>query len=688
MATGAFSQSKNYLDSLESVLAQRHGIDRFQPLYDLTFDYFDVNAEKALRYGSELNEVGVLSGDSLKIVRAKLAYGSALRKLERIDEALQEFLRALGIARRNSFKKEERYLLNAIAISYNGRANYEKALEYHFQSLVEREKYGSPSEVSTTLSNIGLVFYKLRNYTEAITYYEKSLTLKREFGDKRGIDRVLINIALAYNNLLDFNKARVAVQQAFEECRPNCASYVAIDGYHALGKTYLIQFSDDVTDKAVYDSAEYYFKKSYEVSVSEGNIRSQIENNVTLSELYLRAGNLPEAAEVLNAAGELVKGTSINEMKMDVYLNYSELYNRTGNFEQAAFYQKKYIALKDSLLHSRLNEIVSAHTSINERENLQTIAFKDSVIERQQSLTIAIVIIAALVALLGLVLYRNNLVKNRVNAALSEAKAIIEDQNRQLLNSNIHLDRELKERNADLEKANDSLTKANEELDNFIYKTSHDIRGPLATLKGMCNVAMLDVKDDLAISYLKKLDITAEKLNSILTRLLVVNQINSSAVGKQPIDFDQMVADIINIQMKKGLPHELKIKTKVKVSADFYSDKEFIRIVLENLIDNAVKFRSSLTRVEPFVDISIDQIGDAIFIRVVDNGIGIRQKEPGKLFQMFSRGSERSQTGGIGLYITKTAVEKLHGEIRLHTTDEGYTEFLVQLPLEVVAVPG
>ncbi|HYG02191.1 MAG TPA: HAMP domain-containing sensor histidine kinase, partial [Chryseosolibacter sp.] len=465
-------------------------------------------------------------------------------------------------------------------------------------------------------------------------------------------------------------------------------SYVEIDGSHALGKTYLIEFTNDVTDKAAFDSAEYNFKRSHKASVVDGNLRSQIENNVTLSELYLKSGNLKAASDALNAANDLVKGTSINEMKMDVFLNYSELYNRTGNYEQAAFFQKKYIALKDSLLHSRLNEIVSAHTSINERENLQTIAFKDSVIERQQSLTIAIVIIAVLVGLLGLVLYRNNRIKNRVNAALTEAKAIIEDQNRQLLNSNIHLDRELKERNADLEKANESLTKANEELDNFIYKTSHDIRGPLATLKGMCNVALLDVKDDLAISYLHKLDITAEKLNSILTRLLVVNQINSSTVGKQPIDFDQMVTDVINIQVKKGFPEQLQIKTRIKVQADFYSDKEFIRIILENLIDNAIKFRSSSSRIEPFVSVTIDQVSGFIFIKVVDNGIGIRQKEPGKLFQMFSRGSERSQTGGIGLYITKTAVEKLHGEIRLRTTDEGFTEFFVQLPIETASVAG
>ena len=56
----------------------------------------------------------------------------------------------------------------------------------------------------------------------------------------------------------------------------------------------------------------------------------------------------------------------------------------------------------------------------------------------------------------------------------------------------------------DLARVNQSLKQVNDELDNFIYKTSHDIRGPLASLKGMCNVALMDVKDPIALEYLKK----------------------------------------------------------------------------------------------------------------------------------------------------------------------------------------
>jgi signal transduction histidine kinase len=99
---------------------------------------------------------------------------------------------------------------------------------------------------------------------------------------------------------------------------------------------------------------------------------------------------------------------------------------------------------------------------------------------------------------------------------------------------------------------------------------------------------------------------------------------------------------------------------------------------LENLIDNAIKFYNDSDRIEPFVEIRVKKESSTLTISVLDNGIGIQKTSPDKIFQMFSRASERSETGGIGLYLTKTAVEKIGGRIDLRTTTEGYTEFFVK----------
>jgi signal transduction histidine kinase len=104
---------------------------------------------------------------------------------------------------------------------------------------------------------------------------------------------------------------------------------------------------------------------------------------------------------------------------------------------------------------------------------------------------------------------------------------------------------------------------------------------------------------------------------------------------------------------------------------------------LENLIDNAVRFYNDSQRINPFVKIRILVEGNDLQISVVDNGIGVADVDSEKIFHMFSRASDRSNTGGLGLYLVKQAAERLGGSVGLSRTPQGYTEFTVTLPLEL-----
>jgi signal transduction histidine kinase len=388
------------------------------------------------------------------------------------------------------------------------------------------------------------------------------------------------------------------------------------------------------------------------------------------------------AMVLLNEAEIIARAAGYNQLLIDIYKQFSRLYNTTEDYKNAAIYQDKYIQLADTLIGQELvKNIGKIQANYEERENIATIASKEILIKQQRSLNIAFFFIFLLAGLLVLVLQFGNRNIKRVNAKLSEAKEVIQKQNAELENKNRELDIEVDKKTLDLASANQSLKQVNDELDNFIYKTSHDIRGPLASLKGMCNVALLDVKDPVALDYLRKLDATAERLNSILTRLVIINQINNSKLSSETIDFKTIVNDVLMLERKKGLPPDLKIGIDIAPNTSIESDKELVRIVLENLIDNAIKFYNDSDRVDSFLDIHITQmVNGGVKVRVIDNGIGISESNPGKLFQMFSRASERSETGGIGLYITKTATEKIGGKVGLLTTPEGYTEFYVIFP--------
>jgi signal transduction histidine kinase/tetratricopeptide (TPR) repeat protein len=674
LSASCYAQDQKGIDSLTALLSKQTGVDRFDILFELSRSLVDNNNNLAFEYAEEANVLAKNIGDSLKIVKSGRLCGLLLRRLDRVVDAVTRFEEILPIARRNQFNEEQKSILNGLAIAYTFRANYDKALEYHFESLVLREKGGKLDEISAALNNIGLVYFKLRNYDTALKYYLKALDATNASSDKYFLDRLLVNIGLCYDHLNNFDEARKYIMAGLNICKDDCNDLILEEGKFGLGISYFEQHD--------LENAKKNFLESLEVAVKLNDHRFQAENLVYLSQINIITKDFDEAKKNLANAESKAKPGGYSQLLVDIYRQYSTVYNTIGDFEKASFYQQLYIQLKDSLFSEELvKNIANIQTKYEERENIATIKSKQVIIDQQRDLNVAIAVISFLAGLLILVLQRGNRNIKRVNAKLSEAKEIIQRQNEALGNKNKELDIEVERKTEDLARANQSLQQVNAELDNFIYKTSHDIRGPLASLKGMCNVALLDVKDPLALSYLSKLDITAERLNSILTRLVIINQINNSKLSIEKIEFENIVNDVMLLEKKKGLPIDLNITKSISPDAQIHSDKELVRIVLENLIDNAIKFYNDSARIESFVNIVIGSMDDGfVKVRIIDNGIGISESSPGKLFQMFSRASERSETGGIGLYITKIATEKLGGKVGLLTTPEGYTEFYAIFP--------
>jgi signal transduction histidine kinase len=675
------------IDSLKQVLQTSSGADKFDVLFSLSRASTTTSWDDAFTYANQANELALELGDSLRIVKSYRLKAQILRRLDRLDDAIKTFETAFAIAKRHQrnegYLTEIKYILNGLAIGHTFLANYDKALDFHFQSLVVREKEGDKAEISVTLNNIGIVYFKMRNYEKAKEYFGRSLVLKNEVKDTYDLDRTLINLGMANIHLKNFDEAMDYINRGLTTCAQNCNDEVLVEGQFGLG----------VANYGLGDmgTAKKHFEKSFAIAKSSGNKRFQAENLVYFAKIAIVENDPQTAERNLRMVEPLADSAGYNQLLIDTYKQFSVLYGVMKDFENASAYQNKYIHLKDSLIGEELvKNIAKIQTNFEERENIATIKLKDEAIVRQRNLNLSLGLIAVLIGLLGFVLYRSNVVTRRVNSALSDAKGIIETQNLRLQNINRELDGKVKEKtadllrtNAELDTANQSLSRVNDELDNFIYKTSHDIRGPLASLKGICSVALMDVKDPLALDYLKKLDVSSGRLNVILTRLLIVNQINNAIVGHEAIDFKAIVDDVILLERKKGLPPRFEIKKEIADNVILQSDKDLVRIILENLIDNAIKFHNDSERTKPFVDIKISSENQkGVFVSVVDNGIGIAEAKPDKIFQMFSRASERSGTGGIGLYLSKLATEKLGGEIHLRTTPEGYTEFYVYFPMK------
>ena len=588
-----------------------------------------------------------------------------LGRTGQIAEAIEIFLRALGISERNKFADQTKFLLNNIALSYTEQANYDKALEFHFKSLVIREESGNQSEVSITKNNIGLVYYRLKDFEKALDYYQQSLQIKRQIGDSYDLERTLINIAFCHQQLKKYEMVPSYIEEAFKVCQPNCSEPTLMEGHTALGNAYLMM--GDFT------KASQEFQTALDKAKQLQDVRFIVESLWGFSRVNFERKEFEQSLNHLLEAEKMIDSTSYREDLIRIYRAFSDVYNATQDFEKASAYQRKYIQLKDSVYSEALiKNLARVQTDYEERENIKTIAeknenirLKEEVIARQKQVYYFIVALAILSIAMAFTFFM-------YNRAISRAKAQLT-----MLNETLEL------RVAERTKA---LQSVNNELDNFIYKTSHDIRGPLASLKGIANVALLELEDPKAKDYLRKLDSSADKLNSILTRLLIVNQINHAVLAPQKIDFEELINEILVFERKKGVPPNMNISYEIAADLELVTDRHLLRIVLENLIDNAIKYYSSSSRVEPFVKIKVGAGTGEVWVKVIDNGIGIQERDPQKLFQMFVRASERSESGGIGLYLTKLASERLEAKVDFATTSDKFTQFSVHLPPDLTKV--
>ncbi len=226
--------------------------------------------------------------------------------------------------------------------------------------------------------------------------------------------------------------------------------------------------------------------------------------------------------------------------------------------------------------------------------------------------------------------------------------------------------------------AEEELMTRNLELDNFVYKVSHDLRAPLASILGLINLTKLEESKVNQVKYVELMETQVNKLDHFIRDILSHSKNLKMSVSTDIIDFEEIVLKCF--EDLSYLKATSKVVRKISIAeGEFYSDKWRINEIFRNLIGNAIKYRDQeATENIVEVNISIDEKGATIV--VADNGIGIAEDKLPHVMEMFYRGSEASEGSGIGLYIVQKAVEKIDGKIEIESKPNEGTKFKIWLP--------
>lgn len=273
-------------------------------------------------------------------------------------------------------------------------------------------------------------------------------------------------------------------------------------------------------------------------------------------------------------------------------------------------------------------------------------------------------------------------VPRTLNNAQKEALRVLSKQivtHFEIHKSNLRLQNHKEELEKEVEKRTRDLLESNNELKTFIYKASHDIRGPLATIIGLSNVGSIQAKEEELQFCLSKIIETGKRLDETLKNLLRIMRLKEDDVDYENISGVEIKELIINIS-KAYAEEKVQFQIDVAPSIRFYTDKELFYSILKNLIDNAVKY-SDWNKNKSLISIRISQeVYNELRVQIEDNGMGINESIRERVFDLFYRGNERSKGPGLGLFIAKKAVEKLNGEIYFSSTPGEQTKFNIHLP--------
>jgi signal transduction histidine kinase len=539
--------------------------------------------------------------------------------------------KGLKIAEENNFQYERAKLLWQTGWVYCMLKQLPLAHEFATKALSVAVHYQYKVEEATAYNLFGVIYNYKNNYDSALLYYNKALQLREELNDPVRIASTLNNIGTVLEN-----------QKRFKE---------ALD----------------------------YQMRSLELELQQSKVSIGVAwSYFSIGQLHFKLSDLINALKFLDLAEQQGKQLNAKQVLLDVFKAKAQVYEKQNDLVRSLAYYKLYDGVRDSLsnqeLTNRIAGLQSEYTIQQKNQQIELLSKGKELKEAELSVQAGRVqqqrniIVFGLVLLLIVVgasyfIYTNYQKVKSLNRTIQENSEEIQAQSEELQLSN----QTIAQINEGLEQVVEARTKevkqAYKELDTFFYRSSHDFRRPLTTFMGLAEVAKITVKDDAALSLFEKVNETARGLDKMLIKLQSISDVGSLQLIYKEIFMNEIfnaAADTFRDELKEK---NIRLIIEVDSANPFFSYPALIKVVVENLVENALVFSEANQPV--YLRATATEKGLAF--EVEDNGCGIDPALQDRIFDMYFRGHERSKGNGLGLYIVKKVVEKLQGKVELHS---------------------
>jgi signal transduction histidine kinase len=222
------------------------------------------------------------------------------------------------------------------------------------------------------------------------------------------------------------------------------------------------------------------------------------------------------------------------------------------------------------------------------------------------------------------------------------------------------------------------LISSNKQLDQVIYKTTHDLRAPLLSALGLVSLAE-NAPLDQVTEFLPLIRKSLVKLNGFIDEMHHFFRTDKLALQREQIDMRKLVIEELEDHRREYNANRIAIDWDVNQEADFFSDRVRVKTILTNLITNSIKYSDS-RKTQSFIRVIANLTSDACELIVEDNGIGIEKDFQRRIFDIFFRATNQSHGTGLGLFIVKDTLDRLGGTIEVSSEPSQGTTFKVLIP--------